>query len=72
MLLALFRLFASLPLPVAHALGRLLGRIAYAFPGKYRRRLRANATQAGYPDAAFARRAAGEAGAMILEMPRCV
>ena len=70
MLLALFRLFASLPLPVAHALGRLLGRIAYAFPGKYRRRLRANATQAGYPDAAFARRAAGEAGAMIMEMPR--
>ncbi|OCZ81148.1 lipid A biosynthesis lauroyl acyltransferase [Achromobacter xylosoxidans] len=70
MLLALFRLFAALPLPVAHALGRLLGRIAYAFPGKYRRRLRANATQAGYPDAAFARRAAGEAGAMILEMPR--
>ena len=30
MLLALFRLFASLPLPVAHAVGRLLGRVAYA------------------------------------------
>ena len=70
MLLALFRLFASLPLPVAHAVGRLLGRVAYAFPGKYRRRLQANAAQAGYPGAAFARQAAGEAGAMILEMPR--
>ena len=37
---------------------------------KYRRRLQANAAQAGYPDPAFARRAAAQAGAMILEMPR--
>ena len=70
MLLALFRLFASLPLPAAHALGRLAGRLVYACPGKYRRRLQANAAQAGYPDPAFARRAAAQAGAMILEMPR--
>ncbi|MGE8619720.1 MAG: lysophospholipid acyltransferase family protein [Achromobacter spanius] len=70
MLLALFRLFAALPLPVAHALGRAAGLAVYAWPGKYRRRLQANASQAGYPGAAFARQAAAETGAMILENPR--
>ncbi|OXC88644.1 hypothetical protein BMR85_022120 [Achromobacter sp. KAs 3-5] len=49
MLLPLFRLFAALPLPVAHAIGRFAGRAIYALPGKYRRRLQANAAQAGYP-----------------------
>jgi len=70
MLLALVRLFATLPLPLAQTLGRLVGRLLYACPTKYRRRLRANAAQAGYPDGAFARRAAGEIGAMILELPK--
>lgn len=70
MLLTLFRLLAWLPLPVLHWLGRIGGRIAYAWPGRYRRRLRANAAQAGYPDAAFARQAAAQAGAMILELPK--
>ncbi|MDM9558898.1 MULTISPECIES: lysophospholipid acyltransferase family protein [Bordetella] len=70
MLLALFRAVALLPLPVLHAAGRVLGRLIYAWPGRYRQRLRANAAQAGYPDAAFARRAAAETGAMILEMPK--
>lgn len=70
MLVTLLRMVAALPLPFLHAAGRLLGRLAYAFPGKYRDRLRANAAQAGYPQPAFARRAAGEIGAMILEMPR--
>ena len=70
MLLFLVRLIAALPLPALHAIGRLAGRLAYACPGRYRQRLRANAAQAGYPDAAFARRAAGEIGAMILETPR--
>jgi KDO2-lipid IV(A) lauroyltransferase len=69
MLLALVRLFAALPLPAAQGLGRLMGRLVYAWPGKYRARLRANAALAGYPDAAFARRAAGEIGAMVLELP---
>ena len=70
MVLAMIRLLAKLPLPVLHGLGRFLGRCVYALPGRYRTRLRANARQAGYADAAFARRAAAETGAMILEMPR--
>jgi len=70
MLLALFRAFALIPLPLLHAAGRVAGLLIYAWPGRYRQRLRANAAQAGYPDAAFARRAAAETGAMILEMPK--
>jgi len=70
MVLVLIRMLSLLPLPVLHGLGRFLGRCVYAFPGRYRERLRANAAQAGYTGAAFARRAAGEAGAMILETPK--
>lgn len=70
MLIALFRFIAALPLPFLHAAGRVLGRLAYAWPGKYRDRLRANAAQAGYDSPAFARRAAGEIGAMMFEMPK--
>jgi len=53
-----------------HAVGRLGGRLIYACPGRYRQRLQANAAQAGYCGAGFARQAAGEIGAMILETPR--
>lgn len=70
MLLPLFRLLAFLPLSVLHFVGRCGGRLAYAFPGKYRRRVQANAAQAGYPGPAFARRAAAQTGAMMLEMPK--
>lgn len=70
MLLFLLRLIARLPLSWLHAIGRLAGRLIYALPGKYRTRLRANAAQAGYPDASFARRAAAQTGAMILETPK--
>lgn len=70
MLIFLARLIAFLPLSVSQGLGRVLGRLAYALPGKYRQRLRANAAQAGYTDPAFLRRAAAEVGAMILETPR--
>jgi KDO2-lipid IV(A) lauroyltransferase len=69
LLVTLFRLLAVLPLPVLHGLGRLMGILAYAWPGKYRKRLRANAAQAGYPQARFARAAAAQAGAMIFELP---
>lgn len=70
MLLTLFRILARLPLPVLHATGRLIGRLMHVFPGRYRIRLNRNAHQAGYPDAAFARRASAETGAMILETPK--
>ena len=67
MLLVAFRLLSWLPLSFLHAAGRFGGRLLYAWPGRYRRRLQENARQAGYPGAAFARRAAAETGAMILE-----
>jgi KDO2-lipid IV(A) lauroyltransferase len=67
---ALIRLLAWLPLPVLHASGRVLGRFAYLYPGRYRQRLRSNAALAGYAAPAFARRSAGEIGAMVMEMPR--
>ena len=70
MLLFLFRLLASVPLPLLHAAGRLAGRLVYALPGKYRERLQTHARQAGYNDPAFAREAAAQAGAMIMELPK--
>jgi len=70
MLLFSVRLLAALPLGLLQAAGRALGLFVYAFPGRYRRRLQGNARQAGYADPAFARRAAAESGAMILEIPK--
>lgn len=64
-----FRALSHLPLSWLQALGRLLGRLVYALPGRYRDRLRANAALAGYPDPGFAARAAAEAGAAMLELP---
>src|SRR5690606_34541773 len=64
MLLFLVRLLAALPLSWLQATGRLLGTVVYLFPGRYRRRLQANA------DPSFPRRAAAESGAMILEYPQ--
>ena len=66
----ILELLASLPLRVLHAVGRLIGKIIYRLPGKYRDRFRANAAQAGYTDEAFLVRAAGESGAMFMELPR--
>jgi KDO2-lipid IV(A) lauroyltransferase len=70
MLLFFARLLAALPLAWLQTLGRLAGLLIYAFPSRYRRRLQRNARQAGYTDPAFARRAAAESGAMILEIPK--
>ncbi len=64
------QLFAALPLPVAHAAGRILGRLVYTLPGRYRQHLQKNAAQAGFSEPAFARRAAGETGAMMTELAR--
>lgn len=68
MLSAVVRLVAALPLPVAHAAGRMLGRLVYALPGGYRRHLQQNAIQAGFAAPSFARKAAGETGAMMTEL----
>jgi len=70
MLTTVVRLFAVLPLPVAHAAGRILGRFVYALPGRYRQHLQRNAAQAGFVEPAFARQAAGETGAMMTELAR--
>lgn len=70
MVLVLFRFLARIPLPILHGIGNIVGRVLYAWPGRYRNRLRANARQAGYTDPAFARKAAGQTGAMICETPK--
>jgi KDO2-lipid IV(A) lauroyltransferase len=44
----LFRLLALLPLPILHAIGTVLGWIAFLASGTYRRRFLDNARQAGY------------------------
>ena len=45
----LFRLLSRLPLWLLHGLGALLGRLVYLFSASYRRHLRANLAQAGFP-----------------------
>ncbi|TNF60958.1 MAG: lysophospholipid acyltransferase family protein [Burkholderiales bacterium] len=69
MIQAVFRGLAWLPLPVLHALGWLLGWSSFLLSGRYRRRLLANARQAG-----IGRRdvlaSVGEAGKMVTELPR--
>lgn len=70
MLLLLLRLIARLPLSLLHRIGRLIGLLVYAFPGKYRQRLQKNCQQAGYDTPAFFRQAAAETGAMIMETPK--
>jgi len=67
-MLTLFRWLARWPLWLLHALGGLLGWAAYALSPVYRRRLRANAAQAGI-DAGLARAAVGEAGRLVAELP---
>jgi KDO2-lipid IV(A) lauroyltransferase len=43
----LFRLLARLPLGLNHAVGAVAGRLAYAFSGRYRRRLLENLSNSG-------------------------
>lgn len=64
------RLFSTLPLPVVHGFGRVLGLLIYAVPGGYRRHLQRNAAQAGFHEPRFARQAAAETGAMMSELAR--
>ena len=46
----LFRILALLPLGVNHALGALVGRLVFAFPGRYRRRVVENLAASGLCD----------------------
>jgi KDO2-lipid IV(A) lauroyltransferase len=43
----LFRLLARLPLGLNHAIGALIGRLVFAFPGRYRRRVLENLAASG-------------------------
>lgn len=70
MFLFFLKLLAKLPLRWLHGVGRCLGVLVYLFPGRYRTRIQKNSAQAGYGSARFARRAAAETGAMILETPK--
>lgn len=70
MFLFFLKVLAKLPLRWLHAIGRSLGIVVYLLPGRYQDRLRKNAAQAGYSSARFARRAAAETGAMIMETPK--
>ena len=66
---SLFRLLSVLPLPVLHAAGWLVGWLTFLFSGRYRRRLLANARQAGLP-MRTALASVGESGKMLAETPR--
>lgn len=65
----LFRALASLPLGLLQALGWGLGCVVALLSPTYRRRMLANAGQAGW-GAGVAWRAAAHAGAMVMELPR--
>lgn len=64
-----FRFFSRFPLWLLHALGFVLGWVAFAASGIYRRRFLANAALAGYSFAQV-RAAVGHAGRMVAELPR--
>lgn len=66
---ALFRALALVPLPVLHALGGVLGWLAYALSPTYRRRFLENARQAGFSRREV-RAAIAEAGRLVAETPR--
>ena len=66
---ALFRLLSHWPLVALHALGWLLGWVAFLASGVYRRRFLANARLAGVTWPGWAR-AVGESGRLVAELPR--
>ena len=67
MLVLLFRLLSTLPLPVLHFLGGILGWLVYLAAPSYRRRLRANLAGTGYGH--LLGQAVAEAGKSIVELP---
>jgi KDO2-lipid IV(A) lauroyltransferase len=64
-----FRLFSGMPLWLLHAMGGLLGWLAFLGSATYRRRFLANAQVAGYGFMAV-HRAVASAGRMVAELPR--
>ncbi len=68
-MITLFKLMSVLPLALLQGLGWLLGWLTYALSPLYRRRLRANAAQAGVAPRLW-RRSVGEAGKLVTELPR--
>jgi KDO2-lipid IV(A) lauroyltransferase len=67
MLVLLFRLLSTLPLPLLHFFGAALGWAVYLGSPSYRRRLRANLEAAGYGHELA--RAVAESGKAIVELP---
>lgn len=67
-MLTLFHWFAGLPLALLHALGAFLGWVTYLLSPTYRRRMRANAAQAGLRPAQW-KPAIASAGRMVMELP---
>ena len=66
---AVFRFFSVFPLWLLHIIGCVLGWVAFAVSGVYRKRFLANAALAGYSFAQV-RAAVGHAGRMVAELPR--
>lgn len=65
----LFYILSVVPLWLAHALGAMLGWIAWLSSPTYRRRFLANSAQAGYTFGQVSA-AVGHAGRMVAELPR--
>jgi len=67
-MLSVIRWLSRRPLWLLHALGAAIGWLTYGLSPAYRRRFAANARLAGVPPAS-SRRAIGEAGRLLLELP---
>ena len=65
----LFRIFSVVPLWLMHALGAVMGWLAWMCSPTYRRRFAQNSRQAGYRFSQV-RGAVGHAGRMVAELPR--
>lgn len=67
-MLTLFHWLARFPLAILHALGAFLGWAAYGLSPTYRRRMAANAAQAGLSTGQW-KPAVASAGRMVMELP---
>ncbi len=68
-MLFLLRLVARLPLRLLHALGAVLGWVAYLLSPRYRRDFAGNLHAAGFRESGLRRAAIAEAGKCVLEAP---